>query len=99
MTQLEKACEAFDDLRVKAMLFDMDIDIETGQLIPKNYAHKRYLARMKNILNKCPDLPANHWLRSAADSDNEQYQPKPWLEAWKGKLDGQDYNPYFDNRY
>lgn len=40
--------EAIADLQIKAMMFDMDIDIETWSLVPKNkYVEPIWITRWK----------------------------------------------------
>lgn len=48
MCDVELIQKALTDLEVKAMMFDMDIDIETWSLVPKNkYAEPIWITRWK----------------------------------------------------
>lgn len=50
--QLRKVHEAYADQQVQAMIFDMDVDIETLSLIPKStYKEPAWLSRWKEKQN------------------------------------------------
>ena len=60
MNNIKQALKKFDDLKVQAMLFDMDIDIEIWELTPKT--------------PKIDDKPwLTKWLEKQAGSDYAVY--------------------------
>jgi len=52
LTKIEKK---INDLKIQAMLFDMDIDWETASLVPKRKVEKTWLDKWKDKLNDSAD--------------------------------------------
>lgn len=49
--QVKKALNKYEDLKVQSLMLDMDMDVETFQLIPKRRLTKSWRDRFKYLNN------------------------------------------------